>query len=478
MVCLPFHSGDLSQAKDLLAWIVRLGKNTKHECLLVADAGVQWDAAASLLNLAQETFGLAKMIATDKPLTSWPAAANQMFLKAAHYVNEPFLWLEPDCIPIKAGWLDAICDAYAKAGTPFMGAMMTCQQPGFPAVYLSGNAVYPANAKDIIEPFLWAGSSSWDIAAAQAITPLATNTLLIQNFWGQPKLPPTFALTRTAESPENTFTLDNLKPDAVLFHRNKDGTLLRLLRQKLFGVTKQPPITVVFPVCHGDIVLAIQHAKWLASMKRRWPNRAVIAHDTLAPAPQLSELNKLLSQCFQGLVPFRYPKPPQAGWPFAPNWSFQQTARHMAQQSNPWFWFEADAVVLKPEWLSRLQSEYERAEKPFMGPVVKGMGHINGGAIYPANTPFRIPKAMECTNMAWDYMMKPEMIHDCHDGSRLMQHIWTIVNGQASEREGGSEPRNVTAEQARRWIKPSSVAVHRVKDSSLVNLLLSAQFKP
>jgi hypothetical protein len=227
-------------------------------------------------------------------------------------------------------------------------------------------------------------------------------------------------------------------------------------------------IIVVFPVCQMDHDLALHHANWLLSMNRQWNHDAVISFDRSLSTPL--NLQTLLRRCFRSVTFCEYPSPKHKSWPQAPNWAMQHTARYMARFGKPWLWLEADAVVLKNDWLDQLQREYDRAGQPFMGPIVPNMGHCNGVAVYPANFAQISPRAMTCIDRAWDYEMKPDMIHKCHDSSRLTQHLWGIVNGQPHPNSGPA-PMGLTRTQAKAWIDPSAVLVHRIKDDSLLKLL-------
>lgn len=53
-----------------------------------------------------------------------------------------------------------------------------------------------------------------------------------QYFWGEPGLAPTFRDRHEKGEPKNVFTLEQLRHDAVVFHRNKDNTLIPLLRAR------------------------------------------------------------------------------------------------------------------------------------------------------------------------------------------------------------------------------------------------------
>jgi hypothetical protein len=66
---------------------------------------------------------------------------------------------------------------------------------------------------------------------------------LIQCYYGTRELPPIFVAQRTEQSLINHIALDYIKPEAVLFHRNKDQSLIPLLREKLFKVKENQPVS-------------------------------------------------------------------------------------------------------------------------------------------------------------------------------------------------------------------------------------------
>lgn len=484
MLCvLPVHFQDSRLLFDLLGWIKTLGGCPAHDALLVSDNAVQYSDALVLLNEAKKSFNNVSIVTLEKPVRGWPQGPKAMWEFAARHIKinaqRPWLWLEPDCVPLKPNWLDAIELEYSKCGAPFMFCQMETNQPGFPNPYPSAIAVYPADAIDTIWPYL-PSDRSWEIAAAPQIMEKGKHTDLIQNLWGEPNLPPTFVEHKTPASPRNAFSLDYLKPQAALFHRNKDGTLIRLLRQKMYPQWRfAEPINVVFNVCPEDINLAMRHAQWLNKLAAgtKWKHPALVTYDRSTDSGLVTTLTNQLRLSFEKVGQYRYQTPPQLGWPHAPNWAWQRVAEHMSTGKAPWFFFEADAVVLKAEWLAKLQAEYERAQKSYMGPLVPGMRHLNGSSIYSADAAFRLPKAMAAKERAWDYECADDMGEDKHDSSRLTQHLWAIVNDEPHPNSGPA-PRAVTLEQARRWLLPSAVVVHRIKCSSVVDLLISGKLKP
>ncbi len=469
IVVLAFHTGDARLVEELLEWCSDLGNCPNHTALLVADAAVPWDTGRKLLSQAQQVFASASILCTEKPHTEkWPAAANAMWLASARHiiahVNEPWLWLEPDAIPLRSGWLDALSDAYAKCGKSFMGAIVNAQLNAKSFTYMNGVAVYPPDAIETVAPTMRDPQIAWDVAAASVLVPKAANTALIHCWWGENNLPPTFKPNATGR---NAKPIAWIPKEAVLHHRCKDGSLISALCQRL-GLKRKPPksdFTVVLPVCNKDISCLTSTLAWMLCLHGQLPHKALLAYPAdaekfLGPARRLAE------SAFAIVESHRYRGSSTGMWPAGANVAWQSTAARMLIGGTDWLWLEPDAVPLKANWLDALIYEYKRAGKPFMGPIVPGRGHMNGVGIYPANTAIRCPRAMKCSREAWDYAMRPEMIHDCHDASNLIQHFWGVVNDAPHPFEG-SPPHFATWHDVERWIPPNAVLMHRNKDGSL-----------
>lgn len=239
ILTLPYCQKDSTLLVRLLHWMAELNSDYKpHSCLLVADNAVPQNEKVSLQELAKPLFLHTETIRVNVPATSqkWPDAPNIMFAAAARQIAEcyrkPWLWMEPDCVPLTRFWMDEISDAYDHCPKRFMGCFVTnTTQPDIPPVHLSGCAVYDGHAWQGLEAAI-KGKTAWDINAAAYTVPRAMDSPLFQYFWGKPELSPTFRETKGPTDPENTIPLGWLRKDAVLFHRCKDSTLIDLLRSK------------------------------------------------------------------------------------------------------------------------------------------------------------------------------------------------------------------------------------------------------
>lgn len=250
LVVLPFHNGDKDKALALLRWINELEQYTHpralhkngHCLLLAADGGVDRQTILAMAEVARETFSNVNGISINVPPTSqgWIKGSDWMFMKVAEHVKNnlklPFLWMEPDAVPLKPFWLDEIADTYHGQPFKYLGAIVhQTGQPDLPADHLNGNAVYPTDVFDTFAkiPEIVMGSQAWDMAGAKAVVPASKNTPLFQSFWGQADLPPVFVKERNKDSKPNEIAFSFIRGDAVYFHRDKTQSLIPILRERL-----------------------------------------------------------------------------------------------------------------------------------------------------------------------------------------------------------------------------------------------------
>jgi ADP-heptose:LPS heptosyltransferase/GT2 family glycosyltransferase len=260
---IPYALPDLRQAQELLEWIAELGGSKRHDCLLVASAKVDANTNRKFLDLALKSFKSAACVTTpgNLPDERWPIGPNWMFQTAMNWVwthnRTPFWWNEPDCIWLCEGALDFIEQEYYRGGKPFMGAIVPGATVGNMIIpdNLNGCAVYPADTAQRFSKIAFNSPEAWDILAGPITVPFAHNSKLYQYFWGEPGLAPTFRPRHEKGEFKNVFTLEQLRHDAVMFHRNKDSTLIPLLRHRLKRSQRSVHISVL---CYNRLDLTRQ----------------------------------------------------------------------------------------------------------------------------------------------------------------------------------------------------------------------------
>jgi len=468
-VVLAFSTGDANQALSLLEFIGQLGGCQEYNCLLVVDAAVDWAKAVDALTLAHRAFRDARFITTAAPVTGWPAGANALWFAAAKHCKEKavdWLWLEPDAIPIKRGWLVAI-DKMRK-GSRYFGHLYTYPQQA--TKVMSGIAVYPHDAIDLIGPCIEEQpNKAWDVSSAEVVVPLATHTKLIHHFYGEQDLAPTFVESRNSETRRNAFTLDQLPQEAVIYHRNKDGTLMELLRTK-FNITASDNFVVVLPFCMMDVLQLIKNLKWMKTLGQPKTHDCLLSFDATTNGQAVRESIHLAKEVFCNVHQTSYRIP--NGTSFPQTFAWQHAARVMQKMDRSWLWLEADAIPLKKQWLSVLQNIYDNCRMPFAGPVVQGAGHLNGTpSIFPANTPDLLPRTMSHTQNAFDVEYKDEMIGKVKDIGHIAVSRWGIKNGLLNELEGEAPNFPPGSNHLINQIPKTAVVFHRDKSGTLIDRL-------
>jgi FkbM family methyltransferase len=222
LVIYPFSTTDEQQALKNAQWIAELGEYKSHDIFILADRRCNHELVAEVVAHLTPVFKLAQLRVTEADIDGWPQGANHMFGYATaliqHETTWPyFLWLEPDAIPIRTGWLDALEAEYKLNGKPFMGERVDLgtARPDVP-VHMSGVGIYQNPIYMKAGEAYRAHDVAWDIAAKDQIIPYAHWTKQIQHYWKH-----------------GTFTsLDGVRPETVVFHSSKDGSLIDLLRKK------------------------------------------------------------------------------------------------------------------------------------------------------------------------------------------------------------------------------------------------------
>lgn len=253
LAVLPFHAGDSAMLLNLLVWMRQLNNGRKHTGLLVADEGVDVETALKVRQVALDVFATVEMTTNGTSVQGWPQGPNSLFLAAAKWVaehgkngsdeNNGWLWMETDAVPLHGDWIDLIEDEYRKCGKWFMGHLYPSNTPGLPATMMSGIAVYPKDAWGYLHKAIEQNpTTAFDVMVSGLALNHWHHTVRIQHFWGEDGNPPTFVKHAIPAPRRNALTLQKLQGNAVLFHRNKDGTLIELLRERHgMKLTAPPP---------------------------------------------------------------------------------------------------------------------------------------------------------------------------------------------------------------------------------------------
>lgn len=226
------------------------------------------------------------------------------------------------------------------------------------------------------------------------------------------------------------------------------------------------PILICIPYWQGDKDQAKELCKIIVGMQQHHVNN--IAHFLLVARQDCAndrQMADILAQKF-GVFQYRTPSPLR-GWPAGPNGMFGTTMTHIALTSEKKYecvyWMEPDCIPICPNWFWSLVKEW-RARHPEANIIGcrhdchgDGTGdHITGCALYHPNIARIMPRITSCSNTAWDYALRNDIV-------KMGGHTKLIVNHYKGT--------NVDPSTFETMLKSGVVLWHGIKDDSLMNLV-------
>jgi hypothetical protein len=149
----------------------------------------------------------------------YPARNNYAFHQAAQIMKgEPYFWLEPDSIPLCAGWLNKIESVYKDSHKQFM----LSSDKNVPHDLIGGIGVYGPRTFEIIPKNIDGDmyGYGWDMYILQKQSNMVCWSPLIQHSYG--------IYDSAGKANPHRFQRDNkiIRKDAVIFHRDKYQDLI------------------------------------------------------------------------------------------------------------------------------------------------------------------------------------------------------------------------------------------------------------
>jgi len=207
LVVIPTHKGDAARAEQLIDTIYNLeGRVAKGHCLLVCAPDVHSEMVAKLRLSASLAFETVEVFDQVQVITMTKHEQTmEMLLGTARHIAEnytwPFLWLEPDCLPLVPGWLDKLAAAYENQPRRYLGLRLMSSGG---ITYLSRTSIYPPDALKDLE-YASAMGTPFD----QVVVKKSINCRLFQFL-----------------SVQEEADREKIRPDALLLHHDKRGLLL------------------------------------------------------------------------------------------------------------------------------------------------------------------------------------------------------------------------------------------------------------
>jgi FkbM family methyltransferase len=222
IVAYSFFPGDQDLALKNAQWMNELGGCKGHEVMVCYDARCTSDIVEAVGQEMLKAFDKVYRYIAKAAIDGWPEGANYFFRTVTAWMqNNPryryFLWLEPDAIPMREGWLNDLEKEFLASGKPFMGDRV--QVEDIP-LHMSGVGIYPNPLHQWAGEAYRAHDEAWDMSGKDQIVPQAHFTKLIEHAWRHP------VFTNRNE------LKTQIRPEAVIFHSSKDGSLIDLLRHE------------------------------------------------------------------------------------------------------------------------------------------------------------------------------------------------------------------------------------------------------
>lgn len=241
LLTIPFWQENAAQTEQLLEFI--FAQNDRMQIaghvLLANVAGVDKEMIERIRISAELAFrGVHQFevrALADARAPKWRAINNAFTQTATHIAANfrwPFWWMEPDCVPIRRGWLSRMVLEYGTQPKHYFGTRLKIEVAGKPEMFIMArNGVYPNNA--IVD--IPAAEAPFEISSAVKVFPKFTPSKLIQQ--------------AIINSPDGVATV---RPDAIMLHGDKMGYLRRHFEAEFVPDEVPQPATTVIPVASEE----------------------------------------------------------------------------------------------------------------------------------------------------------------------------------------------------------------------------------
>ena len=140
--------------------------------------------------------------------------------RAAREIDTEFIWLETDSIPLKAGWVRTLTEAYWQAKEHGKKFLLSSDCQRFDEI--GGIGVYPPETQFLVPTDF--EKSGWDLWLIRVLPDFVERSPLIQHSYGW------YDQNTGFVEKEHRFPRDQemLRPEALIFHRDRHQDLISL----------------------------------------------------------------------------------------------------------------------------------------------------------------------------------------------------------------------------------------------------------
>lgn len=241
LIVFSFCHRDADLALKQAQWIRELGGVSHHNVMLACNQEARRrEQEKPILDIYQRCFNTVELFTPwdeeETPSTGHlkhARPANHLWVRVVQRIlnsrkDVPFLWMETDATPTRSEWADRIDEQFQACKHPFLGDHVIVKDT---PPHMSGIGVYHETWRHIPE-FACISEVAWDVALGAKMLALYYRTFLIQHEWK----PASF---KTAKD------LERIRPEALIYHQCKDGSLIDRLREARGGVEVARPSSSV-----------------------------------------------------------------------------------------------------------------------------------------------------------------------------------------------------------------------------------------
>jgi hypothetical protein len=197
LIVIPMSAANAAHAELLLDFIFELeNKEQAGSCLLFVDPNVHAELRERVKIAAEIAFNHCDLVESTglakNPIDEIAAIVRDRY-------RSPWLLMEPDCVPLRKGWRNALAYAYDSQPYRFLGIKQQRRVNDATMFRVHPTAIYPPD-----------GSLTTDKGVVMRTG--ATHLISLMNF-------------------EHGMTLDKIDQNAVLLKGDKTGNAIKLLRE-------------------------------------------------------------------------------------------------------------------------------------------------------------------------------------------------------------------------------------------------------
>jgi FkbM family methyltransferase len=212
--------------------------------------------------------------------------------------------------------------------------------------------------------------------------------------------------------------------------------------------------------CERDQDLMLKNIQWWNELGGCKGHKAMLWRDRRTNLDIAKEIQAEAFKCFDDVLVFTAGAEID-GWPEGANYFMRIASGYIQNKNERYFlWMEPDAIPLTPGWMDKLEEEYKKAGKAFMGDRVEVNDvplHMSGIGIYWNPLHEKAGEAYRAHEVAWDIAAKDQIVPNVH-WTELIEHAW-------------KHPTFKSIEELDTQIHHNTILFHSSKDGSLIDLL-------